>query len=186
MMQELTQKITKDMTIGEVVRAYPASAEILMEEGIHCVGCGAANFETLEQGLGGHGRSPEEIDEIVQMLNDAIPSEAGSSEDLIITDNAARKLREFVEKQGKKGSGMRISVQPGGCAGMSYNFDLAEKPLEGDHVVEVLDMKFYVDGESFELLRGAKVDYVETLAASGFKISNPNAKSTCGCGQSFQ
>ncbi|MFT4304340.1 MAG: DUF1858 domain-containing protein [Candidatus Woesearchaeota archaeon] len=66
------QLIKKDMTIGEIVQKYPASIEVLFEEGIHCVGCMASHFETLEQGLSGHGKEESEINEIVDRMNKAV------------------------------------------------------------------------------------------------------------------
>src|SRR3989344_5904341 len=138
--------ITKDMTICELVQQYPSVVEILMDEGVSCVGCGAAYFETIEEGLASHGRSEEEVSAIVERLNGAIPQEKGD-DNLTITENAAAKAN--------------------------------------DAIVEVDGVKFFVDNSSLEKLKGAKVDYVDSLTSAGFKITNPNAKRTCGCGQSF-
>lgn len=64
--------ITKDITIGELVYNYPEAAMLLVEEGIHCIGCGAANYETLEQGLMGHGKTEKEIEELIKSMNELI------------------------------------------------------------------------------------------------------------------
>lgn len=185
-MEQVTeQKITKDTLIGELVQKYPSLAEVLLDEGVHCVGCGAAYFETIEQGLGGHGKTPEEINLIIEKLNKAIPGESGSSDKLIITDNAAEKLKALLKEKNKEGHGLRISVTPGGCSGFQYVFELENGQKEGDYIHEISGVKFYVNAESSEKLKGAKLDYVDSLQGSGFKIHNPNAKSTCGCGQSF-
>lgn len=64
--------IKKDITIGELVYNYPEAAMLLVEEGIHCVGCGAANYETLEQGLMGHGKTEKEIDDLIKAMNELI------------------------------------------------------------------------------------------------------------------
>jgi iron-sulfur cluster assembly protein len=69
------EKINKEMNIAELVYNYPEAAMMLIEEGVHCVGCGAANFETIEQGLMGHGKSEEEIEEIIKAMNDLIKEE---------------------------------------------------------------------------------------------------------------
>ncbi|MBC8500368.1 MAG: DUF1858 domain-containing protein [Nanoarchaeota archaeon] len=66
------QKITKDMTIGEVAQNFPAAIEILLAEGVHCVGCGAAFFETIEQGLMVHGKSEKEIDKVLKRMNEHV------------------------------------------------------------------------------------------------------------------
>jgi iron-sulfur cluster assembly protein len=67
--------ISKDTLIGELVYNHPEAAMLLVEEGIHCIGCGAANYETLEQGLLGHGKSEKEIKEIIKTMNDLIKNE---------------------------------------------------------------------------------------------------------------
>lgn len=169
------QKITKEITIGELIRQYPGTAELLLAEGIHCIGCGAANFETLEQGLAGHGRSADEIEKIVNALNEQIPDKPSSSEELIITQSAAKKLKEFVDKQEKPSDGMRIKVEVSGCEGLSYHFDIEEKSKSDDELIEVSGLKFFIDPSSFDLLKGATIDYIETPEASGFKITNPSA-----------
>src|SRR3989338_2481640 len=99
--------ITKDMTIGELVQQYPSVVEILMDEGVSCVGCGAAYFETIEEGLASHGRSEEEVTAIVEKLNQAIPHESGD-ENLTITENAAAKAKELLTK--KNNQAIRIGV----------------------------------------------------------------------------
>lgn len=183
--KQIEKKITKTMTIGDVVHTYPALAEILLAEGVHCVGCGAAYDETIEQGLSAHGKSEEEIDSVVQKLNEAIPLETGSSDKLIVTEKAAQKLKEILKQAKKENAGLRIQVVAGGCSGYQYAFDFEEKQKEGDTIIELSGVKFYVDSESIQMLRGAKVDYVDAFQGAGFKISNPNAQHSCGCGQSF-
>ncbi|MBI2565228.1 iron-sulfur cluster insertion protein ErpA [Candidatus Woesearchaeota archaeon] len=184
-MPKTADKITKDMTIGELVQNYPSVVEIMLAEGVHCVGCGAAHWETIEQGLKGHGKTDKEVEEVVRKLNEAIPEEHGSSDKIIITSKAAVKLKEILKSQNKENMGLRIQVMPGGCSGFQYGFDFEESAKENDEVIEVEDVKFFIDTQSIQMLRGAKVDYVDSLQGAGFKISNPNAKATCGCGQSF-
>ena len=179
------RKITKDMTIGEVVQKYPAVTEVLMDEGVHCVGCGASYYETIAEGLAGHGRTEEEIAKIIEKLNVAIPKEAGSTDKIIITEKAADKLKMILKEQGKDKSGLRIKVVPGGCAGFSYNFSLERNAEQNDNILEINQVKFFLDPESMNRLKGAKLDYVDSLTGAGFKISNPNAHKTCGCGSSF-
>ena len=179
------QKITRSMTIGDVVHTYPSVVESLMSHGVHCVGCGASYDETIEQGLAAHGMSDAEIDNVVHELNEAIPLESASADKLIITEKAAENLKEILKSKNKQGSGLRIQVIPGGCSGHQYAFDFEDKAHNDDTVIDISGVKFYVDAESIQLLRGAKVDYVDSLQGAGFKISNPNAEHTCGCGQSF-
>lgn len=179
------EKINKDITIGEVVGKFPSAAEVLMNRGIQCVGCGAANFETIEEGLKGHGKSDEEILEIINEMNDSIDDGFDPDAVLNVTKKATDKLKELLVKQKKEGYALRIMVISGGCSGYQYGFDLEEKPKDNDEVIKIDDVMFLIDKESISMIKGANVDYIETIQGSGFKIVNPNAKSTCGCGNSF-
>ncbi len=180
-----SQRVTSDMTIGDAVKRYPSVAEILMDHGIHCVGCGAANYETIHQGLSAHGLSPERVDEIVQEINEGLPEEFGSDESVTITKLAIDKLKQTLKDKNKEDMALRIVVQAGGCSGKSYGFELTKEATEGDLVLEFEGARFLVAQESIEDVRGAKIDYVDTLQGAGFTIVNPNAKKTCGCGKSF-
>lgn len=102
---------------------------------------------------------------------------------ITITENAAEKARNMMNGKDNV-EGLRIQVLPGGCAGFSYNM-VFDKKREGDKVIEVKGFKVFVDEDSHMFLEGSKVDYVESLNESGFKVENPNATSTCGCGHSF-
>ncbi len=174
--------IKGDMTIGEMVQKYPSVAEVLEDEGVNCVGCGAAFYETIHDGLASHGKSEEEITSILKKLNDSIPKVEGN-ENLTLTENAAAKLKEILEQKSKKA--LRIKVNPGGCAGYSYEFSLADEKSEGDQDIEVSGVHVFIDESSMKKLKGAKIDYIDSLTGAGFKVTNPNAGNTCGCGQSF-
>ena len=102
-----------------------------------------------------------------------------------LTDNAIVKVREILEMQEPKPSGLRISVVGGGCSGFSYSMAFENTPGLMDKVYTFDGLKVFVDQASLLYLDGARVDYVETLEGSGFKFENPNVKSTCGCGSSF-
>ncbi|MEK6968692.1 MAG: iron-sulfur cluster assembly accessory protein [Nanoarchaeota archaeon] len=175
--------ISKDMTIGDFVEQYPQLVEILLDEGVHCVGCGAAFWETLEEGLGGHGKTEEEINDVIKRLNDAASDT--KTDEFNITHKAAEKLKELLKSKNKEGMALRIKVVSGGCAGHKYSLELDKESQANDTVFDVDGSQFFVDKESLEQLKGATVDYLETLEDSGFKIHNPNAKTNCGCGKSF-
>src|SRR5262245_24369558 len=102
-----------------------------------------------------------------------------------ITDRAINKVRQFAEKApDAAGKGFRVYIQAGGCSGYSYKFKMDE-PREGDTVIEAGDIRVFVDPKSLMMLDGCTVDFVESFSGSGFKIENPNARGTCGCGESF-
>ena len=179
--------ITKGMTIGEVVAKYPSVIEPLQSAGVHCVGCHVSYYETLEQGFKGHGMSDEEVDTVISKLNLAIEeSKHEESKDFIVTNKAAEKLKEVLKENNKEGSGLRVELVPGGCSGFQYGLELDDSTTDLDKIFEEKGVKIIVSKENMQFLRGAKLDYVDSLQGGGFKISNPNAHSSCGCGQSFE
>ncbi|WP_324716706.1 iron-sulfur cluster insertion protein ErpA [Carboxydochorda subterranea] len=105
---------------------------------------------------------------------------------LTLTAEASARLRELLEQKQRPELLLRIYVQPGGCRGYSYGMAFDDKVREGDTVVEQDGLRIAVDPFSVEFLQGAEVGYVESLMGGGFTIRNPNAVSTCGCGQSFR
>ena len=105
---------------------------------------------------------------------------------LRITDSAARHLRALLEENNSPpGTGLRLLVERGGCSGMQYGMKL-DQPAEGDTLAERDGMTFMVNPESITYLRDSEVDYIESLNDSGFKIHNPHAARSCGCGTSFE
>lgn len=187
--KQVKQIITKDMTIGDVVAKYPACIEVLMSAGVHCVGCHVSYLETLEQGFKGHGMADEEVDAVIAKLNAAVEeSKLDEGKDFIITSKAAEKLREVLKENNKEGSGLRVEIVPGGCSGFQYGLELDDNTTDLDLIFEEKGVKIIVNKENMQFLKGAKLDYVDSLQGAGFKISNPNVKSgsSCGCGQSFE
>lgn len=105
---------------------------------------------------------------------------------ITITETAAERLKDLLDKEGKLAShGLRMKVVGGGCSGLQYELAFDERTDEDDHEIAAGDVRVLVDPKSAIYLVGCTLDYVDTLMESGFKISNPNAKDTCGCGQSF-
>ncbi len=104
--------------------------------------------------------------------------------EMILTDNAARRVAEIAEKLGKDAI-LRLSVDGGGCSGFQYRFGLADMVDSDDHLVEAAGAKLVVDSISLDLVRGSAVDFVESLGGKSFQVTNPNATAGCGCGSSF-
>ncbi len=179
--------VTKDMTIGDIVEKYPEAAEIMTKHGLHCIGCHANPYETLEQGSLGHGMSEEEFGMMFEELNNFVkksdePVEKG---DIIITEIAAEKVKAIMAKQGKPDVMLRVAVVPGGCSGFTYSMDLVEAKKTSDFVFDKNGLTVLVDQQSMKKLDGVQIDYIEDLQGSGFKIENPQAEKSCGCGKSF-
>ena len=102
-----------------------------------------------------------------------------------LTPKAVSKVKEILAQQNPLPAGLRIGVVGGGCSGFSYSMSFENGPGVMDKVYNFDELKVYVDATSAMYLNGCVVDYVETLEAAGFKFENPNVKSTCGCGSSF-
>ena len=101
-----------------------------------------------------------------------------------ISPAAASKITEILAEDRKEHSGLRVFVQGGGCAGFQYGLMIEENESAGDSVFESNGIRLFVDPISVRYLKGAEVDFVETVAGGGFTVRNPNAISTCGCGHS--
>jgi len=101
-----------------------------------------------------------------------------------ITDVAAGKIQELAGEE-ENTLGLRVYVKGGGCSGYQYGMAFESKLGDDDTVIEKDDIKVILDSQSAPLLRGAEIDYVDSLQGSGFSVKNPNAKKTCGCGSSF-
>jgi iron-sulfur cluster assembly protein len=101
-----------------------------------------------------------------------------------LTESAATHVREMLQKE-TEGKGLRVFVEQGGCSGLQYGMVFDEK-REGDIATQPHGVPVMVDSVSAEYLRGSIVDFSESLTGGGFKISNPRAKSNCGCGKSFE
>lgn len=102
-----------------------------------------------------------------------------------LTPVAIDKVKSILAQR-KEESGLRIMVNAGGCSGFSYQMTLEQQPQADDEVLEMDGLKVFVDLQSFALLDGAKVDYVEGPDRSGFQFDNPNEASSCDCGECFE
>jgi iron-sulfur cluster insertion protein len=106
---------------------------------------------------------------------------------ITVTPTAASKINELLTEENKTQAALRVFVQGGGCSGFQYGLmiDEGEGQAETDSLIESNGVRLLVDPISARYLRGAEVDFVDNLTGGGFTIKNPNAKSTCGCGSSF-
>ncbi len=101
-----------------------------------------------------------------------------------VSPSAAKRIAFLAAKEAKPVM-MRVAVQGGGCSGFQYNFSFEEQRNDDDLLIERDGASVVVDATSLELLKGSELDYVEEMVGSSFQVKNPNATSSCGCGNSF-
>ncbi len=101
-----------------------------------------------------------------------------------LTERAANQIKRSLQKRGK-GLGLRLGIKKVGCSGLAYTFDYADDIADGDQLFEAHEAKVVVDGEALKVIDGSTLDFVREGLKESFKFENPNAKSQCGCGESF-
>ncbi|NGX38262.1 MAG: Iron-binding protein IscA [Chlamydiae bacterium] len=179
--------ISREMTIEDIFSKFPQKAQKLAQEltntGLHCVGCQAATWETLEAGMLGHGYSDEQIDKLVASLN-AILEQKVDASSINLTKRAADKFKQILKGEGKENWSLRFGDKAAGCSGFEYVLDFSKEPKEDDQVFSSEGIDIHVTKGAAPRLLGCEIDYVEGLNNAGFKITNPNAKGSCGCGKS--
>lgn len=180
-------RIHRHMTIEQILSMFPHKAQRLAQEitqaGLHCVGCHAATWETLEAGMLGHGMATSAIDRLESRLN-ALLDEQVDPSTITLTPSAAAKVREAAQKSGKESSHLRFGDRMAGCSGFEYELDLSDAAEPDDAVFESQGIQIHVKKAMLPRLLGAVIDHVDGLRGSGFKITNPNARASCGCGTS--
>lgn len=108
-----------------------------------------------------------------------------STHNVLLTDEAAAKVKALLEQEGRDDLRLRIAVQPGGCSGLMYQLYFDERYLDGDAVRDFDGVEVIVDKMSVPYLDGATIGFADTIEKQGFTIDNPNAVGTCACGDSF-
>ena len=111
--------------------------------------------------------------------------EVKKAQPLKFTDSAALKVKELIEEEGNADLNLRVYIVGGGCSGFQYGFTFDENLKEGDSGVNKQGVELVIDPMSYQYLMGSTVDYLEDLQGARFVVTNPNAKTTCGCGSSF-
>ncbi len=102
----------------------------------------------------------------------------------VVTDRAARRVKKILSSE-PDGSLLRVAVNGGGCSGFQYAFEIVQNRADDDLLIEKDGVGVLIDPVSLDFLRGAKIDFVDDLMGQAFRIDNPNASSSCGCGTSF-
>ena len=107
------------------------------------------------------------------------------NEQIDLTENAVKRIKAILSGENKPDHGLRVSVGGGGCSGMSYNLSFDDNIGEFYKIFEIKGVKIFCDLKSWLYVKGTTIDFSDDLLSGGFKIENPNAERTCGCGTSF-
>jgi iron-sulfur cluster assembly accessory protein len=120
------------------------------------------------------------------MMTTNTPAYRQGDERLIkLTADAAKKVTSLLTRQGRPNGVLRVAIVGGGCSGLQYKMDLQDAPASRDILVESSGVRVVVDPKSALYVTGSELDYVDALQEGGFKVKNPNAATTCSCGESF-
>jgi len=180
------EQITKELTIQEIFSRFPSKAQKLALEmsraGLNCVGCSASSYETLESGVLRHGYDEEELESLLRRLN-AILAEKSDLNTISLTPKAAEKFKAFAASAGEPDAALRFDERPAGCSGFEYVLEFSEGATDEDVIYMSQGVTIHVYKHALGRLQGCEIDYYEGLQ-SGFKITNPNVRSSCGCGSS--
>ena len=104
---------------------------------------------------------------------------------ITVSDEAAEKIRSLLQREGASDRGLRVAVRGGGCSGFQYKLEFEEEAGDMDQVIESNGVRLFVDPKSSLYLNGVILRYDDGLMGAGFQVENPNARTTCGCGESF-
>jgi iron-sulfur cluster assembly protein len=183
--EEIVSTITTDLTFQQVFDLFPEKsrgiAGIMTESGLHCVGCGAATWETLAQGMRGHGMSDDAIEDLVSRLN-AYVSGVPKKADIIISDSARAKIDSLRAEDGRENWGLFFGLEAGGCQGEQYEFMLAEYAKDNESTYISDGLSVFIPTDQKPKLIHSKIDYTE--GAEGFSVENDKVTDSCGCGTS--
>jgi iron-sulfur cluster assembly protein len=183
------KQITREMTIGEILEKYPGSADVMESYGLHCIGCDVNPFDTLGNAARVHEMPEDKMNSLQNDLNKLEMGEEKIVEEvknpvISLTDNAAKKVLELMKSNGMEGGSLHFGLVAGGCAGSTYSLEFVKESKNDDIELEDKGVKILVDRSSIASVNNTTIDYLDSLQQSGFKINNPNAKATCGCGKS--
>lgn len=164
------------LTIEEILKKHPLAAQILQDFGLSCLDCALNEWETLEQGVLGHGMPEEALNEIKNVLDQEYKTYQKDLKEkgLYITRKALLKIIELAEKEGLKTYGIRVKVlsKKGIDGNPNYAMDFEKKAKKGDKILPFdHHVMLYIDPKSFKIIEGSVINFMETYGETGFKIT---------------
>jgi iron-sulfur cluster assembly accessory protein len=179
-------QVSKEMLLGELMARFPKATEVFAKFGVKTAGCSTNPFDTLEQFAKAQGKDEAAISEMVASLNKAMRGISLDSQfPISLTETGATHVKQIMQSEGKAGWVLKVTAVPGGCSGFMYEMDFVQSPGSDHEIVEMHGLKICYDKAFEHVLKGTIIDFKEGLQGTGFVMNNPNAKSGCGCGQSF-
>ncbi len=167
------------MTIEEIFSRFPHKSQKLAQEmtnrGLHCVGCGAAVWETLEAGMLSHGFAEEDVEEMVSRLN-GILAEKMDLSTISLTKRAADKFLQILKEEGKEGWGLRFGDKAAGCSGFEYVLDYSQKANDDDEVFPCHGIEIHVNKNDVSRLMGSEIDFIDGLNGLALRSATPMPK----------
>lgn len=195
--------ITKHWRISRLLKEYPVSAEVLIENEIPCTGCDGASSERLNEGLASHGLSDVEIDQIINEINlEIAESEKHSLQskkdkfsklEIQASADGARIGGIYVKKEAleafnqfnEQNQIVVIRLEAGGCSGYNYEYDFKTNLQDDEVLYQVDGLKIAFSVFTMENAQDLTIDFILSLKDSGFKFENKKAKKSCSCGKSM-
>jgi len=174
------QTIQRTQTIQTIFDMFPQKAQdlagIMTRHGLHCVGCHASVFETLEQGILGHGFPETQLVQMIEELNAVVSGETVLQKKVgrvTLSQMAADKILGSLKKEGKENWGLRFSLNPEN-QDLEYELTFCEKATPDDLQFEEKGVKIFISNKNLSQLINTSIDYIEGPEETGFKINNPN------------
>lgn len=172
--------IHDDTLIGDILSRFPEAAEIMESYGLHCTDCSVNAFEPIRAGALSHGLKKETVDQLMDDLNELAADDQVKPDEIRLTKAAVRKIKEYAKAEEKPGAPLRITAHDNKGKEPAYAMDFSD-PKDDDHRFSFDEQDVLLDEESYQNLKGSRVDYIEGPFGSGFKIDNPNFKKAEGC-----
>lgn len=172
--------VKDDSIIGDVLARHPKAAAIMEAYGLHCTSCSVNTIEPIKAGAMAHGMPEDVANKMIAELNELMANKA-PIDGIHLTERAAQKVQEFAKAEDKEGWGLKVTAKPQDGKEPAYLMDFQEK-AEDEKTFEFHGVQLFIDADSFKLLKGSDIDFLDTPFGSGFKIENPNFKKGGCCG----
>lgn len=164
--------ITADMNIQRVIEQYPAVSDVLIDYGLHCVGCAISQYESIERGARAHGMDDQTFESMMKEINLVVsghPDYFLNEQGITLSPRAVEMVKVLMKQEQGRVKGLQVKAQPAE-QGLKYFLDLASGPQQEEQIIEQDGVMIFVDEYSLRLMKPSIVDFLKTPAMEGFKI----------------